>query len=73
MTTREWKVSGDGHDCKWCPGKRQSEDFEPFDAIEAGDALCRGHLAEYMGESLASLDRAEDAARADMADLGYFD
>lgn len=63
----EWHTTPSGDDCLWCAGSAA----EPADNAET--LLCRGHLAEYLGESLDSLDRAEADARADMSNLGYFD
>jgi len=65
----DWRYAGDSSDCAWCADEDSS--FEPFDAIHAGEKLCRGHLAEYLGESLDSLVRAEKAALHDMEDLGF--
>lgn len=65
----EWYSTPNGNRCAWCAGS----DTEPTDADDAELTLCRGHLAEWLGESLASLDAAENAAYADMAALGFFD
>lgn len=56
--------------CIWCFG---DEGWEPFDSDDADQNLCRTHVAEYEGVSVAELNRAEHAVHADMTDLGYFD
>lgn len=63
----DWYVTPSGGKCPWCTG---DDNFEPGCAA---DELCRGHLAEHEGTSLAGLDRADAAERADMAALGFFD
>ena len=65
----DWYTTPAGDSCLWC----DDLDTEPCDDREAERLLCRGHLAEYVGTSLAGLDRMESAERADMAELGMFD
>jgi hypothetical protein len=60
----DWFQAPSGTDCRWCFPEAIS-DFEPFDDIEAEQELCRGHLAEYCGLSLAGLDRQESESRKD--------
>jgi hypothetical protein len=73
----DWKCTPDGNPCPWCA--EEVADFpplagpEPADLDDALNTLCRGHAAEYAGESIASMGRAERAAYGDMEDLGYFD
>ncbi len=62
----EWWKTARGATCHWCDDR----DTEPTDDIDAEKILCRGHLAEYLGESLAGLDRMEAVQRADMVNLG---
>lgn len=69
---QEWYKNPSGDPCPWCKDGDASP-FEPDDDDDAEQLLCRGHLAEYLGESLASLDRMEAAEHADMEALGYFD
>jgi hypothetical protein len=59
----------DDNTCLWCAGS----DAEPADSDDAEMLLCREHLAEYEGTSLAGLDQRDAGERADMTDLGYFD
>lgn len=65
-----WYHAPCGDKCPWCHG---NDYFEPADADDAEMILCRSHLAEYLGESLAGLDRADAEQMADAASLGYFD
>lgn len=65
----DWDFTASGGRCVWCAGS----EYEPFDSQEADQILCRGHVAEFEGTSLAGLDRWDDAIHADMVDLGYFD
>jgi hypothetical protein len=65
----DWHMTASGGTCLWCGHKN----YDPFDGYDAEQKLCRGHLAEYLGESLDSLDRAEMQAFADMRDSGYLD
>lgn len=69
MALAEWYKTPSGAECPWCKG----QEIEPADEDDAFATLCRGHIAEYLGESLASLDRREAAERADMEAMGYFD
>lgn len=69
MPKNEWEFTASGNRCAWCAGT----DYEPFDSDDADATLCRGHVAEFEGVSLEGLDRWEDAIRADMSELGYFD
>jgi hypothetical protein len=69
ITLADWDKTPAGDPCAWCTGGNA----EPDDEIDAQDKLCRGHLAEYLGESLESLDRAEMEAFHDMGTLGYLD
>lgn len=62
---RDWYTTPSGNDCAWCYGA----DYDPFDADDAEQSLCRGHLAEYGGTSLEGLDREDDAMYADYAEL----
>lgn len=71
MPRGEWWRTPSGDTCPWCAD--ESSPFEPEDSDDAELTLCRGHFAEYEGESLASLDRREAEQRADMTDLGFFD
>lgn len=67
----DWLVNPKGDPCSWCPGNLP--EAEPFDLIGALTVLCRGHAAEWAGESIDGLNKAEAAAYADMEALGYFD
>ncbi len=49
--------------CAWCADP--NSDFEPFDSDDADQTLCRPHVAEYEGLSLAGLDRMESKMEAD--------
>jgi hypothetical protein len=67
----DWFTAPAGDPCLWCSS--EAPEFEPADDDDAEQTLCRGHLAEFLGESLASLDRRDAEVHADMANLGYFD
>lgn len=71
MAIREWGITPAGDGCAWC--EDENSEFAPFDEDDASQTLCRGHFAEFAGESLVSLDHREAGERADMANLGYFD
>lgn len=70
-TDSDWLFNQAGDPCSWCPGSLP--EAEPFDLIGALTVLCRGHAAEWCGESIDGLNRAEAAAYDDMTALGYFD
>jgi hypothetical protein len=59
----DWYKTSAGDDCAWCGG---GPDYEPFDSDDADARLCRGHVAEFEGLSLAGLDRMESEMRKDL-------